>query len=115
MVRCGCMQTTTLLTIFIGMVAVAWFLMALVVAAIGWQIYKILTEVRRGVDRMREAGEAALMDVERLRGALKAEGSRIRHLFDFVLGIAVRKVTPKRPRRKIVEVDFEEIEDPEEE
>jgi len=101
------MQVTTLLTIFIGMVAVAWFLIALVVVAIGWQVYKVLAEVRRGAQKMRQAGEAALSDIDNLRKALKAEGSRIRNLFEFFLGLAAKKVAPKRKRPRVA-VDFEE-------
>jgi hypothetical protein len=94
------MSEHTLLVILVTALSISGIVAAVVIAAIGWQILKIVQEVRFLAGMLHSTGKAALEDLDELRAQLRAEGSRIRQVADFLLGMIIRKVTPEPRRRK---------------
>jgi hypothetical protein len=96
------MSEQTLLVIFIGMLAVAWFAMGVVVVVLGVRLLKILEEIHVLVSRVRKTGEAAIDDVDELRDKLRAEGNKVRALFDLLVNFASKRFKTRAPRKKEV-------------
>jgi len=94
------MSEHTLLVVLVTVLAASWLVVAAVVGAIGWQVIKILQEVRTLTAHLRSVGKAAIEDVELLRARIRAEGSKLWHIVDFVVGMATRNITTPRSRKK---------------
>lgn len=94
------MTEQTALVIFVGMTAFAWVAIATIVVLIGIQILRLLRETRGLISQVKSAGEAAIADVEEFRSKLKAEGSKVWSVVDFVVGMATKKLVSKRTRVK---------------
>ena len=106
------MSEQTLTVVFIGMVAVSWALIAVVVAAVGWRALKVMKEVQAIAAQVRTATEGAARDVRQLRESLIEQSSRFKGLVEWLLSFASAKftaaaVSPRRSRKKpVVEVDI---------
>jgi hypothetical protein len=89
----------TLLLVFIGMVAVAWFAMGVVAVLIGIRLIAILDEMQVLVGRVRATGEHVMDDVEAMRESARAQGAKVSALFEFLMGLATRRLR-KRTKNK---------------
>lgn len=94
------MSEQTLLVLLLAILTISWVSIAVVVVFIGMRVLRVLTEVEMLAARLRVAGEAAAADVAELRERLRAEGSKVRGIVDFVLGFAMRKVSSRRRLKK---------------
>ena len=88
---------------FITSVAVVLVTLGMLVAL--FFIIAILREVRAIAQKVRKASDELERDFERLRGEVKAEGMRVKTVFDIFLSFLGRYMAASVPKRRKKSVD----------
>jgi hypothetical protein len=102
------MSEQTLLIILVGMLALSWLAVAVVVTFVGLRLLRVLDELSLLANRLRIAGDAAAADMQELRARVREEGTKLRGIVDLLLGFVSRTLrAPKRRSRKAAPVDDE--------
>jgi hypothetical protein len=84
-----------LLTIFIGMVAMALVIIAAGIGAVAWYLVKLIAVVTTLLRRLHEAGEVVAEDLVELKGAL-ATGGIAQFIYQLTKTLWPKKKIPRK-------------------
>lgn len=94
------MQTLVHADIFFFISTIALVVLGILLAIGLYYAIGILRDAREISARLKKASVDIEKDLDALRGAVKAEGSKVKGIADLVLGFAIRKLAPKIKKEK---------------
>lgn len=103
------MQTLVHADIFFFISTICLVVLTLIVGAALVFAVAIMRDVRKISARMAKASEDIEKDIELLRSAVRAEGTKVKGIADLILGFIIRKLTPKVAKRKKVPDESEDL------